>query len=246
MGTVWVFQHVEAEPPGRLAGGLEGAGHTLRIFRSDLGQQPPRIGANCDALIVMGGPMGVYDHADHPWINPELDLIRMALDAGLPTLGLCLGSQLVAAAAGARVYPGEAPPEIGWTRVGLTPAGAADPLCGPLADAPGAAEATVFEWHGDAFDLPAGAELLAGNGPYPRQAFRLGAAYGFLFHFELTRETIAAWLALWPEEVTAAGQDPQAVLEETARELPSLERRSAALMGAFGARIAAAPKTVPA
>jgi GMP synthase (glutamine-hydrolysing) len=247
MGTVWVFQHLEAEPPGLLESGLRAAGHDVRTFRIDRGALPARITLDCGALIVMGGPMGVYEREKYGWLDPEIELIAGALAAGLPTLGVCLGSQLVAAAAGAKVYPGERPPEIGWGPVRLTPAGAGDSLCGHLADDDDSREAMVFHWHGDTFDLPDGAELLASSQSYPHQAFRLGAqTYGFQFHFEVTGEIIADWLGLWPEEAAAVGLEPASVLEETARRMPALERRAAGLIAAFGALVSGAAETIPA
>lgn len=238
MGSVWVFQHLAAEPPGLIADVLGGHGHGLRTFRTDLGQAPNGIDEDCDGLVVMGGPMSAYDGGRHPWLEPELEPIRGALRAGLPLMGVCLGSQLLAAAAGARVYPGERPREIGWDTVRLTPAGARDPLCRHLletpADVEAAVEATVFQWHGDTFDLPQGAELLAASALYAHQAFRIGqCAYGFQFHFEVSAQTIAEWMALWPQELDAAGVDPAAMRGQTARHMEAFTRRGRALISAF-------------
>ena len=113
MGAVWIFQHLAAEPPGLIADVLGGHGHGLRTFRTDLSQAPTRIDGNCDALVVMGGPMGAYDGERHRWLESQLELIRGALRALLPLMGICLASQMLAAAAGARVYPGQRPKEIG-------------------------------------------------------------------------------------------------------------------------------------
>ena len=234
MGSVWVFQHLAAEPPGLIADVLGEQGHDLRIFRTDLGQAPNCIDGDCAALVVMGGPMGTYDGERYRWLEPELELIRGALRAGLPLMGVCLGSQLLAAAAGARVYPGQRPKEIGWDTVRLTPAGAGDRLCRHLLEPPADVEATVYQWHGDTFDLPQGAARLAGSALYANQAFRIGqCAYGFQFHFEVSAETIAEWTALWPEALEAAGVDPAAMREQTDRHMEAFTRRGRALISAF-------------
>ena len=209
-------------------------GHDLRTFRTDLGQAPNCIDGDCDALVVMGGPMGVYDGERLRWLEPELELIRGALRAGLPMMGVCLGSQMLAAAAGGRVYPGVRCKEIGWDTVRLTSAGAGDPLCGHLLQSHAAAEAIVFQWHGDTFDLPQGAKLLAGSALYANQAFRIGqCAYGFQFHFEVSAEMIAEWMALWPEDLAAAGVDPTAMREQTEQHMEAFTRRGRALITAF-------------
>jgi len=232
MAPVWVFQHLAAEPPGGIGTGLTRLGHTLRIVRCDAEPLPPP-DIPAAALVVMGGPMAVYEAARYPWMTAELDWIRAALVRGLPVLGVCLGAQLLAAAAGADVHPGRAGPELGWGPVRLTAAGAADPLASALAGEAGG-EAQVFHWHGDTFALPPGATLLAGSARYPHQAFRLGDnAYGFQFHFEVTAEIIADWLALWGEAVATAGLSPEALAAESARHLPGLARRGAALVAAF-------------
>lgn len=246
MGDVTVLQHLDAEAPAQIRRVLEEQGHRISIIRSDRDQLPSELPPGCHSLVVMGGPMGVYEDDRYAWIAPEMELIRSALDRGLPLMGVCMGSQLMAAAAGARVYPGGRPQEIGWDTVRLTPAGLADPLCRHLAradgpheaaaggaDSPG--EATVFQWHGDTFDLPGGAELLASSALYPRQAFRIGhCAYAFQFHFELGTDDISHWLDLWPDALLAEGVEARAVREQTAVHMKSYTARGRALIGAFG------------
>ncbi|MBU3076629.1 glutamine amidotransferase [Sphingomonas quercus] len=121
-----------------------------------------------DLLVVMGGPMGVYEHADHPWIPRELDGLAARLDAGRPTLGVCFGSQMIAAALGKRVYAGPVK-EVGYAPLRLTAAGLASPLR-HLAEVP------ILHWHGDTFELPDDVELLASTEAYPHQVFRRGRA----------------------------------------------------------------------
>jgi GMP synthase-like glutamine amidotransferase len=148
---------------------------------------PERIG-EAAGLIFMGGPMSAND--DLPYLRAELALIEQAAQAGVPILGVCLGSQLIAKALGARVYRNRVK-EIGWYPVSWTPAAASDPLFAGLA-----APETVFHWHGETFDLPPGAEWLARSEACAHQAFRVGAnVYGLQFHLEVTPEMIADWVA---------------------------------------------------
>jgi GMP synthase (glutamine-hydrolysing) len=137
-------------------------------------------------LIVMGGPMSAND--DLPFVRREIEVLAAAVEAGKPVLGICLGAQLLARALGARVYR-NAVKEIGWGPVRWTEAAARDPLLAGLH-----APETVFHWHGETFDLPAGAEWLASSPACRHQAFRAGStAYGFQFHLEVTPEIISDW-----------------------------------------------------
>ncbi len=140
-----------------------------------------------DAIIAMGGPMSVNDEADHPWLVSEKRLIREAVAAGVPYWGACLGVQLLASSLGARVYAGAAP-EVGILDVELTEAGRADPVFAGLPAVFG-----TLQWHGDTFDLPEGAELLASSPAYRGQALRVDRAYGIQFHLEVSQEMAEAW-----------------------------------------------------
>lgn len=138
-------------------------------------------------LILMGGPMSAND--DLPYIHSELKLIEQAARKGLPVLGICLGAQLIAKALGASVYPNHVK-EIGWYPFEWTEAAGRDALHRGLSGSE-----TVFQWHGETFDLPPGAELLASSAECRHQAFRIGAnIYGFQYHLEVTPEMIAEWL----------------------------------------------------
>ena len=185
MKPVLVLQHVPYEGQGYIADYLRDHGMRFDVVR--LWERPavPDV-SECSALIVMGGPMGVYENS--PSRDEEVALIKAALGA-IPTLGICLGSQLIAHALGARVYPnrkdGKLAKEIGFDTVRLTPEGSAHPLFKGFP-----AELRVLQWHGDAFDLPAGASLLATSHACRNQAFAVGNAYGLLFHMELTPEMV--------------------------------------------------------
>jgi GMP synthase-like glutamine amidotransferase len=160
-----------------------------------------------DALMVFGGSMHVDQDDGHPWLAPEKEFIRGALERGTPILGVCLGSQLLAEAAGAA--PFRMPePEIGWYEVEITDAGAADPVVGPLAPS-----VEVFEWHHYAAQLPPGAVELART-PGSLQAFRIEGkpVWGLQFHAEVRREDLLRWLDGWEEaEARFTDLDPVAI-----------------------------------
>lgn len=183
-----VLQHVAYEGPGALVPAVRDTGAELHVVRIDNGDAVPaseEVGAMA-GLVVMGGPMGVHD--DLAWLEAERALLRAAVDAGLPVLGICLGAQQLAAAMGAEVTTGPVP-ECGVGEVHLTPAALADPVFGP-APTP----LPCVHWHGDTFSLPAGAVRLAGNEAYENQAFRVGGrAYGLQFHVEVTGSLVAHW-----------------------------------------------------
>jgi GMP synthase-like glutamine amidotransferase len=182
-GKVLAFRHIPFEHLGRISDSL--ASHQMEYEYVDLfsGAPLPDISAAA-GLIFMGGPMSANDEL--PYIRQELDLIEKAVSLGKPILGVCLGSQLIAKALGACVYPNRAK-EIGWYPVYWTDAGRADLRL--------SAPETVFHWHGETFDLPPGAELLAYSDRCGHQAYRVGnKIYGLQFHLEVTPEMIADWL----------------------------------------------------
>lgn len=184
---VLVLQHHPLEHPGVFAVTLGRYGARLEVVRSFAGERCPPTLAAYDGLIVMGGPMSIDDHDAHPWLHDERALVAEAIAADTPTLGVCLGSQLIASVAGAPVAPGPAP-EIGWYRIDPTPHAAHDPLFGDVAPF------VALEWHRDAFPLPAGAVPLASSAQYPVQAFRLGRrVYGLLFHVEVDDDLVGSW-----------------------------------------------------
>ena len=206
-----VLQHVAIEGPGTLALYLEARGWKLDTIALYEGVRLPEDAREYQAIIVMGGPMGVYDEGEYPFLCDEDHFLRRAVAYGVPLLGICLGSQLLAKALGARVYRNPQK-EIGWYTVDLTPAGAADPLFAGLAF-----PLPVFQWHGDAFDLPAGATLLASSALCPHQAFRYGdRVYGLLFHLELTPAIIHRWIEAFQDELLSLRGviDPERIVAE--------------------------------
>jgi GMP synthase (glutamine-hydrolysing) len=154
-----------------------------------------------DLVLVYGGYMSSYDDSGHPWITDELRFLERCLKAGTPVFGICLGSQLLARLLGARVYRSPVP-EFGFKSIRLNAAGAADPVLGPVGGPDGSFLA--IEWHDDAWDLPAGTELLAGSEAWPNQAFRYGPeVLAIQFHLEFTQPHMA-WAVARPGAAESA------------------------------------------
>ena len=194
---ILVLQHISCEPPAAYGDALEARGHILHPVEVDEGGPLPDW-REFGAIFAMGGPMGAYEDDAYPWLIEEKRLIGDAVRAGLPYFGACLGVQLLAAALGARVYPGSAP-EVGILDVHLTEDGKKDPVASILPE-----RFPTLQWHGDTFDLPAGAVSLFSSPQYPNQGFRFGAvAYGIQFHLEVDATLADAWSKV-PAYKTAA------------------------------------------
>lgn len=205
-----VFTHHEMEGLGTLEPALRRAGFTLELRLCEV-----RPGdEDADLAVVMGGPMAVYEADRYPFLKDELELLRKRLEAHRPNLGICLGAQLLAAAAGSKVYQGKAGPVIGVLPVTLSAEALADPLFAGMDE-----RFEVIHWHGDTFDPVHGAVLLASTARYPQEAFRISNSYGFQFHPELDAENFERWARALPEELKSAGRE----LEDTLRrDLPKL------------------------
>lgn len=226
----WVaIQHVPFEGPGAIAAEAARRGTALEICHLYAGAALPDP-LSLGGLVVMGGPMGVSDTAAHPWLAEELRLIGAAHAAGVPLLGVCLGAQLLAAALGARVYPGPTP-EIGPGTVALSDAGRRDPVLG----ATGQVALPVVHWHGETFDLPSGATHLAASDLYPNQAFRADAhAYGLQFHVEVDEVLAEGWREHLPADVEI-GEHERSAVEAAGRQV------IAAFFGQAEARVSHGP-----
>ncbi|HXX94773.1 MAG TPA: amidotransferase [Planctomycetota bacterium] len=199
MSDVIVLQHAAPEGPAAIAGSILRRGLGLRTVRIDRGDPVPGSLDGAAGLVVMGGPMGVYEKDQYPHLAPEIGLLQQALRDGVPTLGVCLGSQLLAASLGARVFP-SGRKEIGWHEVQLLEGARADPL---WKNAP--ERFTPLHWHGDIFDLPPGAVPLASSAMTELQAFRSGTnAYGILFHLEIGGAEVREMVATFSAELAAA------------------------------------------
>ena len=222
-----VLQHIACEPPGIYEDVLRERGATIHRVELDEGEPLPDW-HGFDAIVAMGGPMSVNDEENHPWLVHEKRLIAEAVRAGTPFFGACLGVQLLAASLGGRVYPGHEP-EVGLLPVFLTDAAVRDPLFAGLPR-----ELLTLQWHGDTFDLPPGALLLATSPVYPHQAFRWGrSAYGVQFHLEVSMEMASDW-----GEVPAYADSLESLLGSgsLARLIEDLDRRADELRG-YGRRM---------
>jgi len=227
MKRVVVLQHEAVEGPGVFAETLLGLGARLEcVLVPEAGI--PLAAAQADLLISMGGSMSVNDPL--PWIADELAVLRSRIDAGAPTLGVCLGSQLIAKAAGGRVEPGPVF-EIGFHTVERTDEANHDALAARLPR-----RFDVLQWHGDYFHDVPGAVPLVRSEHYPMQAFRVARSYGLLFHLEATLHSLDAMSRAFPGDLRRGGVEPAALLDEGRRRLPAIHEHARALVaGLLGA-----------
>jgi GMP synthase-like glutamine amidotransferase len=198
---VLVIQHVNLEGPGLLTPVLEKAGWRLDVRQMDKpGVWLPEDLDLYKALVILGGPMNVYEEEKYPYLSRLDSLIKQAITVQKPVLGICLGGQLIAKALGARVRKNSVK-EIGWYPVQLTSMGRQDAIFKGLPP-----EFTVFQWHEDTFELPANATLLAQGSTCLNQAFVYGKnAYGFQFHLEVTFQMISAWSEAYADDLMEFG-----------------------------------------
>ena len=233
MAFVYILQHHEEENAGSLGDVLHARGIEARTVHGYAGEAiPKRLGAAA-GLVVLGGPMGVSERDRYPFLTDEIALISDALTREAPVLGICLGGQLLAHALGATVSKASQP-EIGWYPLRLTEAARKDRLWAALPHS-----CPAFHWHGDTFDLPPGAALLASSELTPCQAFRSGInVYGLQCHLEITDALLERWLSVWENELPEGRATADAILSQGQQELPRLERTAQAVFGAWADLIA--------
>lgn len=219
------IRHVAFEDLGTFGPLLAAAGFDISYVEAPLADLATLDPIGADLVIVLGGPIGVYEEAAYPFLAPEIDFIRARLTVDRPTFGICLGAQLMAKALGARVYPG-GNKEIGWAPLTLTDAGRDSPLA-PLAEG-----AAVLHWHGDTFDLPSGATNLASTPLYAHQAFSRGRkALGLQFHLEADPAALESWFVGHAAEIAAApGATVAGLRTETAHAASTLAPLSAEVL----------------
>ena len=201
MKRALIVRHTPFEGAAGFRLPIEQAGYDFHRININDPEFPSLDWLEPDLVVVMGGPMGVYEREANPWIDGEVVGLAMRIAAKLPTVGVCLGSQMIAAALGARVYPGPVK-EVGFAPVQLSEAGLRSPLR-HLAEVP------LLHWHGDTFDLPEGAELLAATHNYANQGFRIGDhLLAIQFHPEMGEDPrFAEWLED-KDYIRAAGTNP--------------------------------------
>lgn len=189
------LQHVPFEDIGSLHSDIQAKGFSLSTTHLYKGDNTPELN-DFDVLIVMGGPMGVYDDDQYPWLAPEKEFIATAIAAGKKVMGICLGAQLIACVLGAKVTR-NTHREIGWFPLELSADASKHPISTILARC-----TTVFHWHGDTFELPAQAQLIASSQACTNQAYVIdNQVYGFQFHLETTEKSASALIENCAEDL---------------------------------------------
>jgi GMP synthase-like glutamine amidotransferase len=220
--TLLVLQHIACEPPAAYEDELLAWGASVERVMVDEGDPLPDWRAFA-GIIAMGGPMGAYEDERLPWLVAEKALIAQAVNASAPYWGVCLGSQLLAASLGARVYTG-AEPEIGVRAVALTEQAAADPVFGRAPS-----EFAALQWHADTFELPNGARQLARSDAYEQQAFVFKRAYGLQFHLEIDAALAQEWGEVPEYAASLTGTLGDGALQWLVGEVRRSEREATAL-----------------
>ena len=231
MKRALIVRHVPREGAAGFLHPIEAAGY--EIERIDVADPAFEAADLCapDLLIMMGGPMGVYEADTHPWIPLQIAKLAARLDRDKPTLGVCLGSQMIAAAMGARVYQGPVI-ELGFAPIEITAAGRGTPIR-HLEDTP------VLHWHSDTFDLPRGVELLASTRHYPHQAFRRGTnVLALQCHAEMGEDPrFEDWLAHFWADLDSATQCPNALRADHAAHGPGAVAAGRTMIGEWLAHL---------
>jgi GMP synthase-like glutamine amidotransferase len=205
MKVHWL-QHADFEDLGCIGRWLAARNHEVSGTRLYAGERPPSE-REFDALVVMGGPMNIYEHERYPWLTAEKELIRSAVTAGRRVLGVCLGAQLLADVLGGPVTRNRYS-EIGWFPVALSEAGTASPYFAGLPQ-----RFLAFHWHGDTYALPPGAQCLASSEACAQQAFAYGErVLGLQFHLEVGRANAEEWFRHEQPRVARYVQEPQEIL----------------------------------
>jgi GMP synthase-like glutamine amidotransferase len=216
---VLALTHGPSVGPGVFADAVAAAGHELVAHELPIGGVPED---DADAIVVLGGAMHPDEEERHGWLVPELEYLAERLERGTPMLGVCLGSQLIARAAGARVFRASEP-EVGWLPVEVTEAAAADPVAASLPQ-----RFDAFQWHHYTHELPEGAVELA-RSAVCTQAYRLGRAWGVQFHPEVRGEQVETWLGEDPDDVA----DPAALRAATRERIEGWNELGRRLCAAF-------------
>jgi GMP synthase (glutamine-hydrolysing) len=224
MKNAVAIYHVAFEDAGTLGPVLEERGIALQYLQAGVEDLSPALDA--DLLLVLGGPIGIYEVGRYPFLKDELKTVEAVVKKGTPVIGICLGAQALAAVLAARVYPG-AQAELGWDELILTDEGKASPL--------GVLESLrVLNWHGDTFDLPSGAMRLASTPLTPNQAFSYGPkVLALQFHVELPERDMERWLIGHTLELAKNNVDLAEMRESTARYAPPTNAASGKLFNSW-------------
>jgi GMP synthase-like glutamine amidotransferase len=228
MTTVLAIQHVEPERPALLGEALQERGCRIKVLHPYRGEPVPRNIASYGALVILGGPMSAGSDEGFASRRDELALIADAAERRRPILGICLGAQLLAVAAGSAIRLGPEA-EIGWGTVQLSSGAGEDPLFGALDG-----EIPVLHWHRETFDVPAGAVHIAASTLYEAQAYRVGdLAWGLQFHIEVDRVAVERLVTAFPEDAVAAPAGAAAIVAEAEGAIERMSAVQAHLLGGF-------------
>lgn len=222
--TIYAIQHLAFEDLGAWEDALYSLGYRVRYFEAGIDDLTKALQYE-GLTIILGGPIGVYESEDYPFLKQEIDLLKVRLEKNLPTLGICLGAQLIAYALGSKVYAGHAK-EIGWSKLDIQNV-AKNPLSALT-------EIKVLHWHGDTFELPKSAELLASSEIYPNQAFRVGAnILALQFHTEVASDNLEKWLIGHTCELRKANIDIPTLRADNQKYAGQLEQASSQVLKDF-------------
>lgn len=221
--TAVVIRHVAFEDLGNLLPVLQARDYAISYLEAGVDRLDSDAVAAADLLVVLGGPIGAYDDNDYPFLIDELKVLSARLRDDLPTLGICLGAQLMARALGGKVHPGGNGKEIGWYPISLTDAAADSPLR-HLASEGG----VVLHWHGDTFELPSGATHLVKSEKYPNQAFSFGKrALALQFHPEASARSLERWFIGHACELGGVAKNAiQVIREDGLQHSDAMQRRA--------------------
>ncbi|MFV0428994.1 MAG: glutamine amidotransferase [Arachnia sp.] len=232
--TAIAVRHVQFEDLGLLEPMLAGRGYSIKYVEAGIDDLAGGPAADADLMVVLGGPIGVADLASYPFLREEIDVLARRLHQQRPTIGICLGAQLIASALGAAVRPGGSA-EIGYAPLSLTEQGRGSPLA--------AIEGTpVLHWHGDLCELPPGTTNLAATGQTAHQAFSLDEhVLALQFHLEVDHLQIERWLIGHAHELASHGIDPRLIRRDAEAFGPTLASRAGAVFSAWLDRVDAPP-----
>jgi GMP synthase-like glutamine amidotransferase len=218
MGHVLVFEHHPHETAGLIADALALRQINHKYVQVHLQQPIPQTIDELSGIVLMGGPMSVYEQEKHPFLIEEIALVKKALEKNIPILGICLGSQILASALGSKVYPGDSK-EIGWHAIHLSSAGKDDFLWKGLPES-----FIALNWHGDVFDTPPDSICLASSDKTACQAFQHGGkAYGLLFHLEVTEPMVYDMVHQFSDDIQQAHESGHRILAAARSNIPDLE-----------------------
>lgn len=215
---VWAIQHIGYEDLGSFETVLKERDFKIKYFCSRHVDYKALFACDPDLVVVLGGPMSVYDVEINPWIPHEQKFVEDRIECEKPLMGICFGAQMIARALGANVYKGTQGKEIGWSKITLNDEGKKTPfrhLSGEFTE--------MMHWHGDTFDLPDGAVLLASSDKYKKQAYSYGNhVFAMQCHPEVTQSKLRLWYSSGKEEIAETGNTTQGMMDMAEKYIDTL------------------------